>query len=317
MINLGNKKILLVRNDNIGDLICTTPAIEALRTKYPNNQIDIVVNSYNYAAINKNPFVNKVYCYTKPKHKSGLWEKIKAGLGKLKILIAIKKENYDVVVVFRSGYSKSAELFSNITKALYKVGVKDIKNKDKFNIHIPVNSDEHEVEFCFNCLKPFGVIYDNEKTKFFIDEKETIAFQKYTNIIVFHISARMKNNKMSIEKLKNIFLSLNKTIYITAEPKDFKMAAELEKMTKAKFLTTNSFLNLGALIQYSKLFITLEGGTMHLAPAIGVKTIALFGYSNINRWYPWGYKDLVMQDKSKLAENIDNALIIKKIQDNL
>ena len=43
MIDLNDKKILLVRNDNVGDLICTTPAIEALRKKYPNNQIDIVV----------------------------------------------------------------------------------------------------------------------------------------------------------------------------------------------------------------------------------------------------------------------------------
>jgi len=34
MIELKKKKILLVRNDNVGDLICTTPAIEALRMLY-------------------------------------------------------------------------------------------------------------------------------------------------------------------------------------------------------------------------------------------------------------------------------------------
>ncbi len=56
MISLHNKKILLVRNDNIGDLICTTPVVEALRKKYPQSQIDIVVNSYNYCAIVNNPF---------------------------------------------------------------------------------------------------------------------------------------------------------------------------------------------------------------------------------------------------------------------
>ncbi len=43
---------------------------------------------------------------------------------------------------------------------------------------------------------------------------------------------------------------------------------------------------------------------MHLGPAVGIKTIALFGQSKINRWYPWGYKDLSLQDKSKQAENI-------------
>ncbi|MRJ06235.1 MAG: heptosyltransferase, partial [Epsilonproteobacteria bacterium] len=37
-------KILLVRNDRLGNLICTTPVIEALRRHYPTAQIDIVVN---------------------------------------------------------------------------------------------------------------------------------------------------------------------------------------------------------------------------------------------------------------------------------
>ena len=37
-------KILLIRNDNIGDLICTTPAIQALAKKYGAENIDIVVN---------------------------------------------------------------------------------------------------------------------------------------------------------------------------------------------------------------------------------------------------------------------------------
>ena len=35
-------KILLVRNDNFGDLICTTPAIEALRKKYPDAKIRVL-----------------------------------------------------------------------------------------------------------------------------------------------------------------------------------------------------------------------------------------------------------------------------------
>jgi len=62
-------KVLLVRNDNLGDLICTTPAIEALRKKYSKAKIDIVVNSYNYLGIRNNPFVDKIYIYTKPEHK--------------------------------------------------------------------------------------------------------------------------------------------------------------------------------------------------------------------------------------------------------
>jgi hypothetical protein len=28
------------------------------------------------------------------------------------------------------------------------------------------------------------------------------------------------------------------------------------------------------------------------------------GQTNIDKWYPWGYKALVIQDKNKIANNI-------------
>jgi len=315
MIDLNDKKILLVRNDNVGDLICTTPAIEALRKKYPNNQIDIVVNSYNYSAIDKNPFVDKIYCYTKPKHKKGLVDKIKAAIGKLKILIDIRKERYDLVVVFRSDYSKSAELFSNITNATYKVGVKNPRGKDNFNIHTPVDDKRHEVEFCFDCLEKFGIKYKNEKTKYYIPNNLIEKYSKYSNQIVFHISARMTNNQMSFLKLKEIIELIDfKGIIITAEPKDFGTAKKLAEETKALFVKTNSFIDYGGLLKNAKLLITLEGGSMHLGPAVGTKTIALFGQSKISRWYPWEYQNLVLQDKSYIAENINKDIVVSTIK---
>ena len=306
-------KILLIRNDNLGDLICTTPSIEALRKKYPKATIDIVVNSYNYLGIRNNPFVDNILVYTKPKHVKG-FNKIKAIFGKIKIMKDIAFAKYDVSIVFRSGYSSSAEQFSNISKAPMRIGVKG-KN-DNFTHHIEVLPDKHEVEFCFDCLKPLDVEYNEEKTFFYIEDEYIEKFKEYNGKILFHISSRMKKNQISFEKLKRIFKKFNKQIFITADPKDWQMAKNLEN-EKIKFIKTNNFLELAGIIKNSKLFITLEGGTMHLAPALGIKTIALFGISDINKWYPWGYKNLVIQDKSKIAENIDENLIIEKIKEHI
>ena len=316
MIDIFNKKILLVRNDNVGDLICTTPAIEALRKRYPNNQIDIVVNSYNYDAIYNNPFINKIYCYTKPKHKKSFFDKLKAGLGKLKILFDIKNENYDVVVVFRSGYSKSAELFSNITKAKYKVGVKNSKGKDNFSIHIEVDHNKNEVEFCFDCLKEFDVNYLDEKTRYFIKNELYNKYSEYQNYILFHISSRINENKYNKENFKKVFDELlHYKILISAEPDDLDSAIWLEKNTKAKLIKTKSLQDLGGLIRNVKLFITLDGGAMHLGPAVDTKTISISGKTNMNKWYPWGYKDLVIQDSTMIANNINPNLISSKIKE--
>jgi ADP-heptose:LPS heptosyltransferase len=310
-------KILLVRNDNLGDLICTTPAIEALRKKYPDAQIDIVVNSYNFLGIRNNPFVDNIYVYTKPKHVGGIINKLKALFGKIKIFNDIRKEKYDVSVVFRSGYSSSAEQFSNISGAKMRIGVKDKKNRDKFTHHIELNPDHHEVEFCFDCLEPLEVKYNNEKTFFYLENEYVEKYRDLNIELLFHISARMKDNQMSFEKLQSIFKRLNKKIFITADPKDWNIATNLEELKNVQFIKTNSFLDWAGLIKNSKFFVTLEGGAMHIAPALGVKTMALFGKSNINKWYPWRYKHLVLQNESKIAENINNDLIINKIEEYL
>ncbi len=316
MIDISGLKILLVRNDNVGDLICTTPAIEALRKRYPDNQIDIVVNSYNYDAIYNNPFVDTIYCYTKPKHKKSFVDKLKAGLGKLKILLDIWKEDYDVVVVFRSGYSKSAELFSNITNAKYKVGVKNSKGKDNFNIHTKADHSKNEVEFCFDCLKEFDVKLNGENTRYFIDEALSDKYTDYKDYILFHISSRIKENQYSKENFKKVIDSLDyDNIVISAEPMDFESVRWIEKNTKAKFIQTSSLQDLGGLIKNVKLFITLDGGAMHLGPAVNTKTISISGKTNMDKWYPWGYKDLVIQDKSKIADNIAPKTIIEKVEE--
>lgn len=319
MIDLSNKKILLVRNDNVGDLVCTTPAIEALRIKYPSAKIDIVVNSYNYDAINNNKFINNIYCYTKPKHKKIFIEKIKAGLGKLKILFDIRKEKYDAVVIFRSGYSKSAELFAKISNAEHKIGVKNPKGKDSFSIHIIPDHNKNEVEFCFDCLDPFSVKLNNEKTFYYVDEKLALNYKEYKNKILFHISSRILENKYSEDNYSVLFKKMNNyNIIISAEPDDFHIAENLSaKHDNVDFVKTKSLHDLAALIKNVKLFVTLDGGAMHIAPAVGTKTICISGKTNMNKWYPWGYKDLVIQDSTMFANNINSDLVLKKIEDNI
>ena len=53
-------KILIIRRDNIGDLICTTPLFEAIRRQYPQAYIAALVNSYNAPAIHGNPHLDAI-----------------------------------------------------------------------------------------------------------------------------------------------------------------------------------------------------------------------------------------------------------------
>lgn len=206
-----------------------------------------------------------------------------------------------------------------MTRAKYKVGVRSKNLQDPFNLPIEKNNGSlNEVEFCLKCLEKFGIKYDGEKTRYHVPKFLDTKYKPFKNQIIFHISARMKDNQMSFNKLKEIMQNINiPHIFITAEPKDFNMAEKLEKETQAKFIKTDSFLAHAGLLKNAKLLITLEGGAMHLGPAVGTTTIALFGQSIIDRWYPWGYKNLSLQDPSKKAENISTHDITNLIRATL
>ncbi|MHB1292092.1 MAG: O-antigen ligase family protein, partial [Sulfuricella sp.] len=62
-------QFLVIRRDNIGDLICTTPLIHALRQQYPGATICALVNSYNAPVLANNPDIDAVFAYTKAKHR--------------------------------------------------------------------------------------------------------------------------------------------------------------------------------------------------------------------------------------------------------
>ena len=71
-------RILVVRRDNIGDLVCTTPAIADLRKQYPDAEIAALVNSYNAEVLKGNPNLDHVFVYQKLKHAGGIVSRLQA-----------------------------------------------------------------------------------------------------------------------------------------------------------------------------------------------------------------------------------------------
>ena len=114
------KKILVVRNDNIGDLILTTPALEALRRSFPDSYLVVLVADYTKEVVVGNPYIDKVYSYEKAKHsKSG---KLTAWLRQWKVLKEIRAERFDVALGIRGRFASSQGWLVYMSKAPIRVG---------------------------------------------------------------------------------------------------------------------------------------------------------------------------------------------------
>jgi ADP-heptose:LPS heptosyltransferase len=90
-------RILIVRRDNIGDLACTTPLIEALRERLPRAWLGALVTTYNAEVLARNPALDEIFVYEKLKHRSGgLFAHIRSRIGQMSRL---RGQKLDCVLV--------------------------------------------------------------------------------------------------------------------------------------------------------------------------------------------------------------------------
>ena len=89
------KKILVIKNDNIGDLVLSTCVFRGLKKTYPNSEITAVVSKTNRQIIEKNPYVTNILELPMPK------KKINTFFNYYKIYKKIKGEKFDIGIDLR------------------------------------------------------------------------------------------------------------------------------------------------------------------------------------------------------------------------
>jgi len=115
------KKILLVRNDNIGDVVCTLPAVSALRAAFPDARIAILVCRLTEDVVTGSPDLDRVFVYDKAKHgryrhPAVAWWKM------LGVIREIRRERYDGAVGLKSLFSPSQGWLVLTTGAPHRIG---------------------------------------------------------------------------------------------------------------------------------------------------------------------------------------------------
>lgn len=308
-------RILVIRRDNIGDLVCTTPAIAALRRHYPDAEIGALVNSYNAEVLRDNPNLDYVFVYQKLKHASGIGSRIKAVFERLKLVGRLRRWKPDVTILAKAGFERHGLNFARQIGAKNIIGyvpddLSNAKGLPDIQLPTPEFTALHEVEAVNSLLKPLGIEDALDPLQVFPDAKTVselaARISASTKRIALHISARESERRWGIDN----FIALTKHILETQpesqillcwspgkaddphHPGDDKAAAQLMQAVKSNRLVpmpTQNLTELIAALSLCNLFIGTDGGAMHLAVALNKKILALFENlpSKLNHWYPW------------------------------
>lgn len=321
----AQKKILVIRRDNIGDLACTTPIFSALRARFPDAEIDALVNSYNVAVLENNPDINTVYAYTKAKHRPTGKSLARVYLDRLILFLKLRRKHFDYAILATSlpTIPRTLKLARMVRpKHIMGYAVFGACKKGSIDIPVPYNEGEsrHEAEEVFRLLSPLGIEGPPPALKICPDPaivkeaRKKIASISGQHIVGIHISARKPSQRWPAERFVELIkeLALRESMAFLLfwspgnpdnplHPGDDHKANEI--LSALADLPINAFptMHLQELIAGLSLcdaLICSDGGAMHLAAGLHKPILCFFGNSSASRWHPWGVPYVLIQPQS-------------------
>ena len=317
-------KILVIRRDNIGDLVCTTPLFTTLRNSFPHAHIAALVNSYNAPVLNANLNLDAIYVYKKAKHRESGESKITVWLSTLKLIISLREQKWDYAIIATTAYSKSALKFARAVKPHRIISFAP----NDTNISDPVDQQLtdglHEAEAVFQLLAPLGIKEKPGAVEVFnsfspVHSSITVSNNVHP-IVGMHISARKPNQRWPIDNFSELAHELHnkfETSFLLfwspgsmdhpQHPGDDKKAKKMQSLCDDIPLTLFPTRSLNELINGLSIcdyIICSDGGGMHLAAGLGKPIICLFGNSSAAQWHPWGVPYELIQKKSEVVADI-------------
>ena len=323
-----NARFLVVRRDNIGDLVCTTPLIHLLRERFPRAYIAALVNVYNGAVLAGNPDLDAVYQYSKAKHVRGKRSVLGVYLERLGLIWRLRRERFDFVILANTGYQRAALRFARFVGAAHVVGYVSATGSSR-TIDIPVRANAgetiHEVLAVNRLLAPFGIGGESPPVKIYPDERRAIrirtalALTDDVRVVGIHISARTPDGRWPIGNFAGLIEKLatpgGTRILLFWSPgdagdprhpgDDLNASALLADCAglPVRGCPTSELEELVAGLSLCQTVICCDGGAMHIAAALGKKVVALFG-NDPARWHPWQTRHVVLRAPSGRAADI-------------
>jgi len=299
------KRILIVKLGAVGDVIHALPVLETLRARFPQAHIGWAVEEAAQPVLEGNPALSEVIRLERKKLRAT------GGLAYFRRwLQALRERRFDTVLdphnLFKSG------LIAYASGASLRVGFKKFREGNFLfmNRRIrPAVRCRHAVEKYLSLLEPLGIPESQWAFRFPLswgprDEEFIDPFWmregfgrgggKPEGIVAVNPGASWPSKQWMPERYAQVADRLVKDhgirVLILWGPGEHPLAERIARAMSGKpvIAPETNLKQLMALIKRCRLLITGDTGPLHIAAALGVPTVALFGPSDPVRNGPYG-----------------------------
>ena len=320
------KRIAIIKLSAMGDIIHAMVALQYIKKQYPNLKIDWFVESAFAGILENNPDINEII---KLDLKSIKKDK-KEIINQIKLIKKYEKNSYDLVIDAQ-GLIKSAIVSFFLGKN--RVGFSKNSTREKlasffYTKKVDIAYDKNAIE---RNVKVLSQALNFEITKDDILNKKPFLFYKNENEVIYEYLSKDKKNVLFVigaswpskmyskEKFAKIINNLDENCLITWGNEAEKDIADfIANISKAKVLPKLDLNSLKAIMSKVDLVIGNDTGPTHMAWALNIPSITLFGNTP-------GYRNTYITNTNKIIESksivnpfkLDrNDFSIKEIDEN-
>jgi lipopolysaccharide heptosyltransferase II len=281
----------------MGDVILITPALAALKARHPRARLDVVLKARYADLLRGHPGVDGLFV-------------LHPGEGIFSLAKRLRRERYNIVLDLHANLRSRmlSLLLPGVRKVRYRKGA--LRRRLLLQPWIGSDPSVHTVDLYLRSLRSLGIRAERDRPRLFLEENDLDFSRRFgeehhlddaVTVVGLHPGARWPGKRWSAERFAWVGRELEKRghvrVLVFGGPGEEELSRRVADQigTPAVAAGGLSIRQLMALIARCAVVITNDSGPMHLATALDVPVVAVFGPTHpaLGFW-PLGERDAVL-----------------------
>ncbi len=275
------RRILLIMTTGIGDTLLCTPAVSTIRASFPDSVIGVLYHKRNKDLVVHNDDIDVLVEYP------GKGKKV------LKVIRQLRQYRFDVAVILH-GNDPDIVPLAYLSGARYILGNRNSKLNFLLSKGIPSKGlDRHTIEYRLDSAKAIGAdrfVYsmkltvpnEQELSAQMLLERRSLLNHKLIGFVPVGSNYRNRWPREYFTMLGNMLCEYDNSIRILVfgGKADRKIISHVSNGMRVKPICLNGSMSLietAALLQKCQVVVSNDTGLMHMALALRVPVIAIYG----------------------------------------
>lgn len=294
---------VLVRVTNwLGDAVMNTPALGAIRAAFPQAEIVVVANPMVAELFSTHPYCDRVIVFDKKGAHQGV-------AGMIRFAHALRKERFDLAILLQKAVEAAVMAF--LAGIPLRMGYRTDGRGLLLTHRLPFSADirtRHHAEHYLHMLRYFGISGGDDRQLLtctaeelsWADECLGDSAWVAINPGAAYGSAKRWFPERFAEVGDRLATEYGFRILLTGGPGEREIGQDIESSmtaTPLNMVGKTSVRQMQALLCRCRLMVTNDSGPMHMAAALNVPIIAIFGPTDHTTTYPRAEKYRIVRDE--------------------